>query len=152
MEIPAFFISLKLALSLFEGNSFVALGGSLNNLKTTAGLRETRNADRVGSEPLSMKCMLLGSARLPAFSVDGDYIIGGVFSIHNNMLAVINNYTVAPKPQRCTGRLVRTAGDYVKLLKSLDFNVLRVCFLLCILKIILCSFSFFKIVIFFIVQ
>lgn len=113
MEISAFFISLKLALTLFEGNSFVALGGSLNSLKTNAGLTETRNADRDGGEALSMKCNLQGSARLPAFSMDGDYIIGGVFSIHNNMLTMINNYTVAPEPPRCTGRSVRgrTARD-----------------------------------------
>lgn len=126
MEVPAFFISLKLALSLFEGNSFVALGGSMNSLKNMTALIETRNADGVGSEVLSMTCILQGSARLPAFSMDGDYIIGGVFSIHNNMHTMISNYTIAPEPPRCTGRFVRgTTSEAVKLCwKCLEFLVL----------------------------
>ncbi|XP_037829212.1 extracellular calcium-sensing receptor-like [Kryptolebias marmoratus] len=37
--------------------------------------------------------------------MDGDYIIGGVFSIHNNMHTVIYNYTIAPEPPRCTGSI-----------------------------------------------
>ncbi|KAM3874682.1 extracellular calcium-sensing receptor-like [Diretmus argenteus] len=35
--------------------------------------------------------------------MDGDYIIGGVFSIHNYMHTVKHNYTSIPEPLRCTG-------------------------------------------------
>ena len=58
-----------------------------------------------------MKCKLQGTARKPAFSVDGDYIVGGVFSIHNYLHTVKHNYTTMPGPQMCTGRLVRGRSD-----------------------------------------
>ncbi|XP_031152349.1 extracellular calcium-sensing receptor-like [Sander lucioperca] len=35
--------------------------------------------------------------------MDGDYVIGGVFSIHYNMQTVKHNYTTMPEPLRCTG-------------------------------------------------
>ena len=54
-----------------------------------------------------MKCKLQGTARQPAFSMDGDYNVGGVFSIHNYLHTVEHNYTTMPEPPRCTGRLVR---------------------------------------------
>lgn len=54
-----------------------------------------------------MKCTLQGIPHVPAFSMDGDFVIGGVFSIHYKPLTVINNYTTKPDPARCTGRLVR---------------------------------------------
>ncbi|XP_017297098.2 extracellular calcium-sensing receptor-like [Kryptolebias marmoratus] len=53
-----------------------------------------------------MKCTLQGTPRLPAFSVDGDFVIGGVFSIHYKQHTVINNYTTKPEPLRCTGSLL----------------------------------------------
>ncbi|XP_039674524.1 extracellular calcium-sensing receptor-like [Perca fluviatilis] len=37
--------------------------------------------------------------------MDGDYIIGGVFSIHYNMHTVKHNYTTMPEPLRCTGSI-----------------------------------------------
>ncbi|XP_075891811.1 extracellular calcium-sensing receptor-like [Nelusetta ayraudi] len=37
--------------------------------------------------------------------MDGDYIIGGVFSIHNYIEEVNHEYTARPEPPRCTGRL-----------------------------------------------
>ncbi|XP_023287281.1 extracellular calcium-sensing receptor-like [Seriola lalandi dorsalis] len=37
--------------------------------------------------------------------MDGDYVIGGVFSIHNYMHTVKHNYTTMPEPLRCTGRI-----------------------------------------------
>ncbi|KAK7905206.1 hypothetical protein WMY93_017813 [Mugilogobius chulae] len=51
----------------------------------------------------SIVCKAKGSARAPAFSMEGDYIIGGVFSIHYSMHTVIPNYTNQPEPLRCTG-------------------------------------------------
>ncbi|XP_030259692.1 extracellular calcium-sensing receptor-like [Sparus aurata] len=37
--------------------------------------------------------------------MDGDYAIGGVFSIHTYMHPVKNNYTTEPEPLKCTGRI-----------------------------------------------
>ncbi|GLD53362.1 extracellular calcium-sensing receptor-like protein, partial [Lates japonicus] len=46
-----------------------------------------------------------GTTRLPVFSMDGDYVIGGVFSIHNYIHTVKHNYTTMPEPLRCTGSI-----------------------------------------------
>nr|XP_015806574.2 extracellular calcium-sensing receptor [Nothobranchius furzeri] len=51
-----------------------------------------------------MKCSLQGSPCLPAFSMDGDFVVGGVFSFHYQLYTVIHNYTIKPEPLRCTGR------------------------------------------------
>ncbi|XP_039638854.1 extracellular calcium-sensing receptor-like [Perca fluviatilis] len=37
--------------------------------------------------------------------MDGDYVIGGVLSIHYNMQTVKHNYTTMPEPLRCTGSI-----------------------------------------------
>ncbi|XP_049919008.1 extracellular calcium-sensing receptor-like [Epinephelus moara] len=37
--------------------------------------------------------------------MDGDYVIGGVFSIHYYMHTVKHNYTTMPEPLRCTGSM-----------------------------------------------
>ncbi|XP_027136391.1 extracellular calcium-sensing receptor-like [Larimichthys crocea] len=37
--------------------------------------------------------------------MDGDYVIGGVFSIHNYMQTVKHNYTIMPEPLKCTGSI-----------------------------------------------
>ncbi|KAM9358884.1 extracellular calcium-sensing receptor-like [Symphorus nematophorus] len=37
--------------------------------------------------------------------MDGDYVIGGVFSIHRYMHTVKRNYTTMPEPLSCTGRI-----------------------------------------------
>ncbi|XP_030259251.1 extracellular calcium-sensing receptor-like [Sparus aurata] len=37
--------------------------------------------------------------------MDGDYVIGGVFSIHTYMHTVNHNYTTKPEPQRCKGSI-----------------------------------------------
>ncbi|XP_075891812.1 extracellular calcium-sensing receptor-like [Nelusetta ayraudi] len=57
------------------------------------------------ADGFSLKCELQGSAREPAFSMKGDYIIGGVFSIHFYMEEVNHEYTKKPEPSRCTGRI-----------------------------------------------
>ena len=98
MEISPLFIGLILSLSLCELNS---------GLKQSAGLTEERSGAGVSSEASSVKCKLQGTARLPAFSMDGDYVIGGVFAIHHYKQTPVHNYTVMPEPLTCTGRLVR---------------------------------------------
>lgn len=54
-----------------------------------------------------VKCKLQGTACQPVFSMDGDFVIGGVFSIHTYMHTVKHNYTIMPEPLKCTGRLVQ---------------------------------------------
>uniref|UniRef100_A0A3B4VQP7 Extracellular calcium-sensing receptor-like n=1 Tax=Seriola dumerili TaxID=41447 RepID=A0A3B4VQP7_SERDU len=89
-----------LALSFLELNSTLALNLSWTGLKQRAGLTEAKSGAGVSAEASSVKCKLQGAARLPAFSMDGDYVIGGVFSIHNYMHTVKHNYTTMPEPLR----------------------------------------------------
>ncbi|XP_017280151.1 extracellular calcium-sensing receptor-like [Kryptolebias marmoratus] len=51
-----------------------------------------------------MKCALQGTPRFPALSANGDFVVGGAFSLHYTQDAVIYNYTTKPKPPQCTGR------------------------------------------------
>uniref|UniRef100_A0A674BVV2 Extracellular calcium-sensing receptor-like n=1 Tax=Salmo trutta TaxID=8032 RepID=A0A674BVV2_SALTR len=53
----------------------------------------------------SVRCRLQGTPRPPGFSQDGDFVIGGVFSIHNYMHTVDHSYTSLPEPLQCTGSL-----------------------------------------------
>lgn len=112
MEISALLIGLILSLALCQLN--LALTGSANNLKHRAGLTEDRIGAGVSSEASSVKCNLQGSTRLPIFSMDGDYMVGGVFSIHYYMHIVTNNYTSIPKPLTCTGRLVKSRRPQIE--------------------------------------
>ncbi|XP_070761762.1 extracellular calcium-sensing receptor-like [Enoplosus armatus] len=105
MEISALFIGLILSLGLYELNSVLALNGSGDGLKQRAGLTEDRTGAGVDTKASSVKCKLQGTTRLPAFSLDGDYVIGGVFSIHNYVHTVKHNYTTMPEPLRCTGSI-----------------------------------------------
>ncbi|XP_035984795.1 extracellular calcium-sensing receptor-like [Fundulus heteroclitus] len=67
-----------------------------------------QNTDAVTGAGLSVeaslvKCTLQGTARLPAFSIDGDFVFGGAFFLHYQMQTVVNNYTTMPELPRCTG-------------------------------------------------
>ncbi|KAG7496318.1 extracellular calcium-sensing receptor-like [Solea senegalensis] len=101
MEISALFISLRLALCLFELNSALVFNGSQVGLKQRSGLTVLRSGARIST----VKCKLLGKAHLPAFSMDGDYNIGGVFSIHHYMHRGKHNYTSTPETLRCIGSI-----------------------------------------------
>ncbi|KAK0141161.1 Extracellular calcium-sensing receptor [Merluccius polli] len=70
----------------------------------TSGKVGIRDVSDAGNATDSVKCMLRGTPRPAAFTLDGDYLIGGVFSIHYNMKTVKNNYTSLPEPRECTGR------------------------------------------------
>ncbi|XP_035240673.1 extracellular calcium-sensing receptor-like isoform X1 [Anguilla anguilla] len=50
-------------------------------------------------------CTLLGTARPASLSQPGDFVIGGVFTIHYNFISTEHNYTSQPKAPHCTGRL-----------------------------------------------
>uniref|UniRef100_A0A3Q3JEQ3 G-protein coupled receptors family 3 profile domain-containing protein n=1 Tax=Monopterus albus TaxID=43700 RepID=A0A3Q3JEQ3_MONAL len=106
MEISSLFIGLRLALGLFELNSALTINNCGDGLKHRAECLEVRAGAGFSTEASSVMCELLGTARLPAFSVDGDYVIGGVFSIHYNTQKVKHNYTTRSEPLQCTGRSV----------------------------------------------
>ncbi len=106
MKTSVLFIGLILSLGLYELSSALALNVFWDGQTQKAELTEDRTAAGVSSQA-SVKCKLRGTARLPAFSMDGDYVIGGVFSIHYYTHTVKHNYTTMPEPVRCTGRLVR---------------------------------------------
>ncbi|TDH14805.1 hypothetical protein EPR50_G00024740 [Perca flavescens] len=105
MEISALCIGLILSLGLCELNSALALNGSEDDVKQRAGFTEDRTGAGVSTQTSSVKCKLQGTTRLPVFSMDGDYVIGGVLSIHYNMQTVKHNYTTMPEPLRCTGSI-----------------------------------------------
>lgn len=111
MEMLAVFISLRLALGLYDMNPTLALNGLGDDLKQMSGNTDARANAAASIEDSSVMCKLQGTTHLPAFSKDGDYIIGGVFSVHLNMQAVKYNYTTMPEPLLCTGRLVRRQSE-----------------------------------------
>ncbi|KAK2912396.1 hypothetical protein Q8A73_006509 [Channa argus] len=105
MAISAVCIGLGLALWLLEMNSALALKYVVDGLKQRTAYTHAKAAGEVTDEASSVKCTLQDTTRLPAFSMDGDYTIGGVFSIHYNMQNMIHNYTTMPEPLQCTGRI-----------------------------------------------
>lgn len=83
----------------------VVLGVSLNDVQPTLQPVHPLTTAGVEMKPSLVKCSLQGSPRLPAFSMDGDFVIGGAFVIHYQVSAVVNNYTTKPGVAACTGRL-----------------------------------------------
>lgn len=63
------------------------------------------------AEKSLMKCSLQSTPRLPVFSTDGDFFIGGVFSIHYKLHKETYNYLDKPGTLRCTGRFVRSGRN-----------------------------------------
>lgn len=106
MEITALVIGVIVSLCLSELNPAAVLNGSEDGLKHMSWMRENRTGTGISSESSNVKCKLQGSTRLPAFSLDGNYVIGGVFAVHHYQHTVKDNYTHKPEPQMCTGRLV----------------------------------------------
>ncbi|XP_017280201.2 extracellular calcium-sensing receptor-like [Kryptolebias marmoratus] len=92
-------------MTLFEV-IIVVLVVSLDGLKQRIEPLETLTVAGVSTEISSMKCTLQSTPHLPAFSINGDFVIGGVFSLHYKQLTVSYNYTTKPEPSRCTGSLI----------------------------------------------
>ena len=90
----------------------IALQESADGLLQRPGPTGPENGGKVGIGDLSdvgnatnsVKCMLRGNPRPTAFTLEGDFLIGGVFSIHYSMKTVMHNYTSLPEPLECTGR------------------------------------------------
>lgn len=106
MEIWAACFGLRLAVCLVELSSLIGLGVSVNSLRQRPELEHPLKTAEIRTEASAIQCTLQGTPRVPAFSKDGDFVIGGVFSIHFKLYTVIYNYTTKPDPPRCTGRLV----------------------------------------------
>lgn len=103
MEIRTFFIG-RTFLS-FLGLIEVVLCGALDGLtQRVESLDDLTDAVVSSAEAPIMKCVLQGRPRLPAFSMDADFVIGGVFFINFKVQTVLNNYTTKPEPAKCTGR------------------------------------------------
>lgn len=105
------FNTLRLAVSLLELISVLSLGGSVNSQRQRIEPTHPMSQATVIGEPSSVQCTLQGTPRVPAFSKNGDFVIGGIFSIHYKFYTVIYSYTSQPDPPRCTGRLVRRGKE-----------------------------------------
>ncbi|KAM3615954.1 uncharacterized protein V6R79_010185 [Siganus canaliculatus] len=92
MEILALFTGLILSLSLWNLNTAFASNTPWDN-----GV--------IGIKKSSVKCKIMGASSQPAFSMDGDYIVGGVFSLRTFKHTTQHNYTTMPKLQICTGSI-----------------------------------------------
>ncbi|XP_019223001.1 extracellular calcium-sensing receptor [Oreochromis niloticus] len=90
---------LVLAVCLFHLNT--ALAVCLDDLSQ----RTMLTGAKVGTVESSVNCKLQGSTRPPAFSKDGDFIIGGAFSLHSYTQTAYNNYTNMPAPVKCKGSI-----------------------------------------------
>ncbi|XP_043975249.1 extracellular calcium-sensing receptor-like isoform X2 [Gambusia affinis] len=96
-------VSLRLAMSLFGLITVVVLVGSLNGLKERNQHTDNLTGPDFSAEASLVKCTLQGTPRQPAFSMDGDFVIGGTFLIHYQAQTVINNYTSKPELPICKG-------------------------------------------------
>ncbi|CDQ88042.1 unnamed protein product [Oncorhynchus mykiss] len=81
-----------------------SLAGSLVLLHlavVAGGLALLASASSSASGLESVRCRLQGTPRPP----DGDFVIGGVFSMHYYMHTVDHSYTSLPEPLQCTGSM-----------------------------------------------
>ncbi|KAF7650709.1 hypothetical protein LDENG_00121770 [Lucifuga dentata] len=116
MNILTLFTASSIALGLFVLPSAF----TINGLKRRTGPVEAGTGAGVNSGALSVKCQLHGAARLPAFSMDGDYVIGGVFSIHSTMHTVKHNYTSMPEPLSMDSRELRFSRAMVFAIEEIN--------------------------------
>lgn len=104
---------LRLAVSFFELIIVLILGGTLDNMKQIIHHTNALSATGGSVKSSSVQCTLQGTPLLPAFSMDGDFVIGGAFFIHYKMQTLFHNYTTEPELPRCIGRLVIGQFFYV---------------------------------------
>ena len=94
-------VVLCLALALQESPDGLLQRSGPTGLENGGKIGDVSDA---GNATNSLKCMLRGNPRPTAFTLEGDFLIGGVFSIHYYMKTVKHNYTSLPEPLECTGR------------------------------------------------
>lgn len=107
MAFSSLFIGLILSLMLCELSSAGARNDHRNRLKQHTGLKVCRTGAGFSTEASSVKCKFQGTARRPTFTMEGDFVIGGVFSIRHYKRTVNHNYTTMPEALPCAGRLVK---------------------------------------------
>lgn len=107
MAVSVVFIKLMTCLIVCPLNSLLTTNVPTTQLTQQPGLEKERAATGNRADIFFLKCERQGLARDPAFSMDGDYVIGGVFSIHTNIEEVNHKYTLRPGPSRCKGRSVK---------------------------------------------
>ncbi|XP_028817319.1 extracellular calcium-sensing receptor-like [Denticeps clupeoides] len=74
----------------------------------------------MASETTYVSCTQQGTYSSPAFYKEGDFIVGGVFSMHFAMRVVEHNYTGRPEPLQCTGRM-HTRG--LRFARAMEFAI-----------------------------
>lgn len=104
MDVRSIFAGLRVPVAFRELMTVVVLFFSLAGLEKNIKPAGALPTAGVSTQASSMKCAQQSSPRLPAFSMNGDFAIGGIFSIHYQMHIVIHNYTTKPEPLRCGGR------------------------------------------------
>uniref|UniRef100_A0A3B4E9A0 G-protein coupled receptors family 3 profile domain-containing protein n=1 Tax=Pygocentrus nattereri TaxID=42514 RepID=A0A3B4E9A0_PYGNA len=63
------------------------------------------------ADPVS--CRLWAQSQLSGLSMTGDFVIGGIFSIHSYMRSEQNSYTRPPPHPQCSGRSVCVEGEMI---------------------------------------
>lgn len=116
MEVSALFISLIISQIECTLTSLLAANVPRTSLTQQQELEGDEAVPVVRVDNFSLECELQSSTREPAFSMNGDYIIGGVFSIHHYREQMKHEYTTKPKPSRCTGRSVKRKQTECKML------------------------------------
>lgn len=111
MELKHIIIGLRLAVCLLKAITTVVLVVFLDGLKHRIEPTEALSGAGASPETSLMKCSLQSTPRLPAFSKDGDFVIGGVFSIHYKLHTATYNYLDKPEILRCTGRFVKSGRN-----------------------------------------
>uniref|UniRef100_A0A4W4H5V1 G-protein coupled receptors family 3 profile domain-containing protein n=1 Tax=Electrophorus electricus TaxID=8005 RepID=A0A4W4H5V1_ELEEL len=61
-------------------------------------------------------CRLWAEPQMPILSMDGDFVIGGIFSVHYYMKSEQNTYTTMPAQPQCAGRQLHLA-------RALEFTI-----------------------------
>lgn len=111
MEVSALYTSLIMSLIVCNLNSRFTTNVPGTPLTQQGGPEEDRATPLV-MDGFSLKCKLQVSAHEPAFLMDGDYVVGGIFSIHHYREEMKREYTTSPESSRCTGRSVKGRHRY----------------------------------------
>ncbi|XP_072551964.1 extracellular calcium-sensing receptor-like [Salminus brasiliensis] len=68
----------------------------------------------------TVSCRLLAEPRSPGLSMKGDFVIGGIFSIHSYLRSEQNTYTKQPLQLQCSGSIVPRE---LRLARAMEFAI-----------------------------
>uniref|UniRef100_A0A4W4HDC9 G-protein coupled receptors family 3 profile domain-containing protein n=1 Tax=Electrophorus electricus TaxID=8005 RepID=A0A4W4HDC9_ELEEL len=74
-----------------------------------------------GRNANAVSCRLWAEPQLPGLSMNGDFIIGGIFTIHYYVRSEQTNYTRLPEQLQCSGRSV--CEDGLRFARALEFAI-----------------------------